>query len=103
MNIDIQNVCKECKSTSFEFIERLGEQVCCNCGIVLSINPFEETTAYYNKSVGLVGTSHSSKGSPELGSVILSSDIKNRRDFSNFTMNKHSMSLSQGDIAMHRI
>ena len=36
--------CKECGENEYQYDERLGEQVCSSCGLVLILNPFEETT-----------------------------------------------------------
>jgi len=38
------DMCKECGCKDFTFIEHLGEKTCDDCGLVLVVNPFEETT-----------------------------------------------------------
>tara|TARA_B100000902_G_scaffold391555_1_gene442412 strand:- start:825 stop:1736 length:912 start_codon:yes stop_codon:yes gene_type:complete len=38
------DMCKECGCKDFSFIEHLGEKTCDDCGLVLVVNPFEETT-----------------------------------------------------------
>ena len=38
------DMCKECGCKEFTFIERLGERTCDDCGLVMVVNPFEETT-----------------------------------------------------------
>ena len=40
----IGNMCKECGCKDFTFIEKLGERTCDDCGLVVVVNPFEETT-----------------------------------------------------------
>ena len=42
--VTIGESCKECGSKDFTYIERLGEKTCDECGLVLVVNPFEETT-----------------------------------------------------------
>ena len=37
------DMCKECGCKDFTFIEHLGERTCDDCGLVLVVNPFEET------------------------------------------------------------
>jgi len=46
----LEHKCKECNSMSFEYIERLGEQICSDCGLVLSVNPIAETVQYTTNS-----------------------------------------------------
>lgn len=38
--------CKECGGYASTFDDRMGEQVCDACGLVIMINPFEETVVY---------------------------------------------------------
>lgn len=40
----VGDMCKECGCKDFTFIEKLGEKTCDDCGLVIVVNPFEETT-----------------------------------------------------------
>lgn len=63
--------CKECDSMSFEYIERLGEQICSDCGLVLSVNPIEETVLYTTDS----------NVTSMLGSVVAKKDIVDSKSY----------------------
>lgn len=67
----LAHICKECKSTSFEYIDRLGEQVCSDCGLVLSVNPIEETVQYTTDA----------NISNKLGSYVAKSDVVNNKSY----------------------
>jgi len=36
--------CKECGENEYHYDDRLGEQVCSSCGLVVVLKPFEEIT-----------------------------------------------------------
>ena len=44
MNLTTGEMCKECGCRVFSFIDRLGEKTCDDCGLVVIVNPFEEST-----------------------------------------------------------
>ena len=46
------DMCKECGCKEFTFIEHLGERTCDDCGLVLVVNPFEETTMVLSNDDG---------------------------------------------------
>lgn len=69
----LAHICKECQSTSFDYIDRLGEQICSDCGLVLSVNPIEERVSY--------NVSKYAEKTNELGSIISKNDARNYRDY----------------------
>ena len=74
--------CIECESTTTTFDERMGETICADCGLILSINIFEETSCI--KFVNDRDTNYHTRGFDNMyvGSYIMNKDIRNRKDFS---------------------
>lgn len=74
--------CIECESTTTTFDERMGETICADCGLILSVNIFEETSCV--KLVDDRDTSYYARGIDNMyvGSYIMNKDIRNRKDFS---------------------
>ena len=75
--------CSECNSITTTFDERMGETICDDCGLILSVDIFEETVMLKH------GERHSdrSRNFSQLGSIISFSDVNSRRDSSNFVQN----------------
>ena len=74
--------CSECNSITTTFDERMGETICSDCGLILSVNMFEETNAkgsHRDKSNGNFFRDADYNG---LGSVIRRDDISNKKAFS---------------------
>lgn len=71
--------CIECNSTTTTFDERMGETICADCGLILSVNIFEETSSIRTSQSGN-GKSFFGRNNDEvsLGSKIFYKDIKNR-------------------------
>jgi len=71
--------CVECKSTTTTFDERMGETICADCGLILSVNIFEETSSIKALESNN-GKSYFGRSEDEvfLGSKIFHKDIKNR-------------------------
>lgn len=95
MNLDIKTKCKECSSKNFEFIERLGEQACVDCGLILSVNPLEETVSYSNTSVSEIV-----RNPADLGSHIWSSEVKSTKHFALKKQHTRSNNISESDRLM---
>lgn len=74
--------CVECNCTTTTFDERMGETICADCGLILSVNIFEETSC--NKYVNDTHTNYYARGIDDMyvGSYIMNKDIRNRKDFS---------------------
>ena len=71
--------CVECESTTTTFDERMGETICADCGLILSVNIFEETSSIKALESNN-GKSYFGRSEDEvfLGSKIFHKDIKNR-------------------------
>ena len=71
--------CVECESTTTTFDERMGETICADCGLILSVNIFEETSSIKALETNN-GKSYFGRSEDEvfLGSKIFHKDIKNR-------------------------
>tara|TARA_B100000035_G_C21013448_1_gene560710 strand:+ start:852 stop:1730 length:879 start_codon:yes stop_codon:yes gene_type:complete len=87
--------CIECESTDSTFDDRLGYHICSDCGLVLNIELFEETT-----------TATESDSKYGLGSVIHGSDstktsIKHNLRFNQIKTEHRSKFWTEGDIATH--
>tara|TARA_R100001463_G_scaffold17323_3_gene44462 strand:+ start:4632 stop:5543 length:912 start_codon:yes stop_codon:yes gene_type:complete len=74
--VTIGESCKECGSMDFTYIDRLGERTCDDCGLVLVLNPFEETT----HMLSISDTDRRSKTIGRLGSFIRKSDAYGNKD-----------------------
>ncbi len=72
----VSESCKECGSTAFTYIDRLGEKTCDECGLVLVVNPFEETT----HMISISDEDKRSKTIGSLGSFIRKSDAYGNKD-----------------------
>lgn len=84
--------CIECNSTTTTFDERMGETICADCGLILSVNIFEETNKNVlltEKSKGRIGNNYSmhSTDSYKLGSIIERKDVKSKTDYALRTNN----------------
>ncbi len=75
--------CVECESTTTTFDERMGETICADCGLILSVNIFEET-AHVNSGIKCKTSKAKFYGRSNdefiLGSKMFNSDIKNRKN-----------------------
>ncbi len=74
--VTIGESCKECGSKDFTYIERLGEKTCDECGLVLVVNPFEETT----HMIAINDDDKRGRSTDRLGSVIRKSDAYGSKD-----------------------
>ena len=74
--VTIGESCKECGSKDFTYIERLGEKTCDECGLVLVVNPFEETT----HMIAIDDDDKRGRSTDRLGSVIRKSDAYGSKD-----------------------
>ena len=74
--------CKECGENEYNYDERLGEQVCSSCGLVLILNPFEETVSILGKGETSPRRTNFGKRN-ELGSYIMREEATrmNKRSF----------------------
>ena len=76
--------CVECESTTTTFDERMGETICADCGLILSVNIFEETSSIrtFESGNGKYGKSFFGRSDDEvfIGSKMHHKDIKNRKD-----------------------
>lgn len=74
--------CVECESTTTTFDERMGETICADCGLILSVNIFEETSSIrtFESGNGKYGKSFFGRSDDGvfLGSKLYHKDIKNR-------------------------
>lgn len=77
----IEFQCIECKCNSSTFDVRLGERACDDCGLVCLTNPFEETVSWTERRGKGREIAHNRDTGGHLGSYIMSSDVKNRRDY----------------------
>ena len=79
--------CVECESTTTTFDERMGETICADCGLILSVNIFEETskTVFIKNNDMLVYTRTYDLN--RLGSIIEKKDVKSITDYSLRTTN----------------
>jgi transcription initiation factor TFIIIB Brf1 subunit/transcription initiation factor TFIIB len=83
--------CVECNCTTTTFDERMGETICADCGLILSVNIFEETT----KTIFIQDDGKSGSGGvysrtsdlSKLGSIIQRKDVKSKTDYSLITNN----------------
>ncbi len=83
--------CVECNCTTTTFDERMGETICADCGLILSVNIFEETT----KTIFIQDDGKSGSGGvysrtsdlSKLGSIIERKDVKSKTDYSLITNN----------------
>tara|TARA_R110002012_G_scaffold178546_2_gene343714 strand:- start:1018 stop:2010 length:993 start_codon:yes stop_codon:yes gene_type:complete len=79
--------CVECNCTTTTFDERMGETICADCGLILSVNMFEETSVSVkdnNKGFGNSTSKFRDADYNGLGSIINRSDVTNRETFSLF-------------------
>lgn len=74
--VTIGESCKECGSKDFTYIERLGEKTCDECGLVLVVNPFEETTYM----ISITDDDKRGKSTDRLGSIIMKSEAYGNKD-----------------------
>ena len=76
--------CVECESTTTTFDERMGETICADCGLILSVNIFEETSSIrtFESGNGKYGKSFFGRSDDGvfIGSKMHHKDIKNRKD-----------------------
>jgi transcription initiation factor TFIIIB Brf1 subunit/transcription initiation factor TFIIB len=87
--------CSECNSITTTFDERMGETICSDCGLILSINVFEETSVSVRSSNtgNAFGNPFSKTRDADfngLGSIIGRQDITNRKTFSLFEEQKRT-------------
>ena len=86
--------CSECNSITTTFDERMGETICADCGLILSVNMFEETNVSVRISNKAFGNSFSKTRDADfngLGSIIGRQDITNRKTFSLFEEQKRTV------------
>ena len=74
--------CSECNSITTTFDERMGETICDDCGLILSVNIFEEKISNFHNSHDKNGT--------RLGSIISPIDISNQKTHSLFQQQKRT-------------
>ena len=94
--LSINESCKECGCVSFQYDDGLGESVCVDCGLVIVINPFEETVRYGD----LKDEDNRKPNTTHLGSYILPSDIAGQSDWSLFREQIRSQPESSTDRRM---
>jgi len=78
--------CSECNSITTTFDERMGETICADCGLILSVNIFEESKVRLNNSGSIVLDADFNG----LGSMIVRSDVSDKRSFSLFEQQKRT-------------
>jgi len=78
--------CVECNCTTTTFDERMGETICADCGLILSVNIFEETskTIFIKDDGGVFSRTYDVN---KLGSIIERKDVKSKTDYSLRTNN----------------
>ena len=84
--------CVECNCTTTTFDERMGETICADCGLILSVNIFEESSKNIfltEKSKGYISNNYNqnSNDSYKLGSIIERKDVKSKTDYALRTNN----------------
>ena len=72
--------CVECNCTTTTFDERMGETICADCGLILSVNIFEETskTIFIKDDGGVFSRTYDVN---KLGSIIERKDVKSKTDY----------------------
>ena len=93
--LSISESCKECGCVSFQYDDSLGESVCVDCGLVIVVNPFEETVSYVDWS-----QDNRKPNTTHLGSYILTRDISGKRDWSLYREQIRSQPESSTDRRM---
>ena len=90
--------CVECESTTTTFDERMGETICADCGLILSVNIFEETTNPVLILEDGYGRKFSNKhpDSHKLGSIIERRDIRSKTDY-NLRINNIRVDYSESE------
>ena len=73
--------CSECNSITTTFDERMGETICADCGLILTVNIFEETGKNIEFTNGTFARDGDYNG---LGSMIRREDVTNKKSFSFF-------------------
>tara|TARA_R110002050_G_scaffold11800_5_gene39367 strand:- start:1287 stop:2258 length:972 start_codon:yes stop_codon:yes gene_type:complete len=79
--------CSECNSITTTFDERMGETICDDCGLILSVNIFEEKRGRRNNS----GSVLSDPDYNGLGSMIVRSDVDDKKSFSLFEQHNRTI------------
>lgn len=94
--------CMECKCNSSTFNDILGERVCDDCGLVYLTNPFEETVSWTGKRGKGREIIHN-RDTGHLGSYIMNSDVKNRKDYTLRKDNIRTSSITSTDRHMYAL
>lgn len=89
--------CKECGCVSFQYDDRLGEQMCSDCGLVIVVNPFEETVNY---SLNREGVDANKPNTNHLGSYIKPVDLKSRKNWTLYREQVRSQPMTASDRRM---
>tara|TARA_R100000152_G_C6780475_1_gene213286 strand:- start:2006 stop:2908 length:903 start_codon:yes stop_codon:yes gene_type:complete len=94
------SLCAECKCDSFTFDDRLGENVCDECGLVHVVRPFEETVTPRTRNGDFTY-----ENTRELGSIILEtkSNLKLNQMFRMKNHNTWAKKESDTDIRTMRL
>ena len=85
--------CVECNCTTTTFDERMGETICADCGLILSVNIFEETSNSFSTTTSKLGSYNGYNyyqnvdNVYKLGSIIERSDVKSKTDYALRTNN----------------
>lgn len=83
--------CSECNSITTTFDERMGETICADCGLILSVNIFEESKARLNNGGSIVLDRDTYALGKGLGSMIIRSDVKDKKSYSLFEQQKRTV------------
>lgn len=76
--------CPECRSEESEYNDRLGERMCVDCGLVLVIEPFEQSVAQFDNGVEVVSRDFGRLGTTNDG---IPRHIKKGLHFCNMALN----------------
>ncbi len=89
--------CSECNSITTTFDERMGETICDDCGLILSVNIFEEKVTQTAKGNFLIRDADYGG----LGSMIKREDVSGRKVFSLF--DQHTRTIHDSSTTKFRL